>query len=251
VYQQAVAQDYFNAQTDPQSGQPVQGWRPTGRSQYVQQQKRANQNQNNNSYVVTGQGNQRLRGSVDQGYSPGGYVPQYGKPAMVTPMNQRDNPESVYHGKTSQIPRQRRQLPLGVPIQGTNSMGSGPQLNGSANKNPPAARGGQHQATFNLRILVPNAQNIMQPGKYHDVTVTYPGRHPRIAGDNGVGPMNSTWVDVDVVDHTKGVKPITGMQTSFSRTVGNRAMIETIFVDKAWTDEQRFRAGVTGQFTYN
>lgn len=228
--QPASAQDTFSTstqQTDPQSGQPVQGWRP----------------------------GHRFSGSaVDNQYQPPGYVQPYGKPTMAkpaanpTPQNFRDNPESVYYGKASANPRRyQRQLPIGVPIQGTNSLGANAtQLNGSANQNPPPKPSG-HQSIFNLTILVPDATFSGKRGVNHYVTVIYPGKHPRLPGDNGANPVNTSAADVDVVDNTKGVVPITQIRASYSRAYGNRSMIETIYVDRAWTEEhpRGFKAGVT------
>ncbi|MFN8656539.1 MAG: hypothetical protein U0105_09390 [Candidatus Obscuribacterales bacterium] len=251
--QPAVSQDYFSTQTDPQSGQPVQGWRPTDRGPYKQQQQKANQNQNENSIKVTGQGLQRLNGSAESNQfnqPPGGFVRPYGKPVMVnpTPQNLRDNPESVYYGKASAIPRPyQRQLPIGVPIQGTNSLGANAtQLNGSANQNSRPKPAG-HQSVFNLTILVPDATFSGKRGINHYVTVMYPGHHPRLAGDNGVNPVNTSWADVDVIDKTEGVVPITQIRASYSRASGNRGMLETIYVERAWTAEhpKGFKAGAT------
>lgn len=235
--QPAAGQDYFNSQTDHQSGQPVQGYRPANRFS---------------------QGDQRLQGNVQdgQGLPTGGYVAPYGKPTMGTAQNRRDNPESVYHGKASTIPRPyQRQLPIGVPIQGTNSLNAGAQqLNGSVNQNPPArpARPGGRQAVFNLNILVPDATFSGKRGKVHYVTVIYPGKNPRLPNDDGVHPFNSSWANVDVVDNTKGVVPIVRINASYSRAASNRGTMETIYVNKGWTSEhpRGFNANVSGQFSY-
>lgn len=249
--QSVLAQDYFSSQTD---SQPVQGWRPTDRAPYKQEQQRANQNQDDNSRKVTGQGLERLHGRAEDGqYSQpsGGSVQQYPKPAMVTPQNRRDNPESVYYGKASQIPRNKRQLKTGVPIQGTNSLGArttAQKLNSSANQTSPSGPGG-HQSVFNVRILVPDPTFSGKKGLYHNISIIYPGHNPRLAGDNGSGPVNTDWAEVDVVDHTQGVVPISHIRACYSRSVGNRSMVETIYVDRAWTVEHPngFKAGVSAQ----
>lgn len=246
----ASAQDYFNTQTDS----PTQGWRPTDRGPFQLLQNKANQNQNNNLQIVTGQQNTRLRGSVNGGAGLG-YPPvqPYGKPQAV-PNNGLTNPESVYYKHPDDRPRRYgtyRPLPLGNgPITGTNS-NPGPHrghINGSLNplnplppqsspSTPPkkgTASGEHHQAVFTLYIPVPEPNNPMKRVT-HTVQVIYPGRRARMAGDNATNAFNSNWVNVDVVDKSSVDNPVTNINASYSRSVSRGDLFENLYVQKAFT----------------
>lgn len=249
----AGAQDYYNTQTDSQP----QGSRPTDGSQFRLLQNRANQNQNNNSQIITGQQNTRLRGSVNGGagleYPP---VQQYGKPQAV-PNNGLTNPDSVYYKHPDDRPRRwgtYRPLPLpNGPITGTNSspgpirghvnanpLNPSPPKSDSFPRTPPkkgSASGEHHQAVFLLRIPVPDPNNPMKRAVTHLVQVTYPGRRARVPGDNATNSFNSNWVNVDVVDKTMDPNPVTNIDASYSRFVdmGRGDLIENIYVKRVYT----------------